>query len=259
MLEAVIFDVDGTLADTEEAHRQAFNATFRELGLPWGWDEALYRRLLAVSGGKERLRHYCAEADPTLLEGADAEARIVAMHEDKTRRYAEAVASGSIPPRPGVCRLITDLRAAGVRLAIATTTSLSNVASLLQGSLADLPDDTFEVIGAGEHAADKKPSPVIYDWVLSRLGLAPERCLAIEDSENGVRAATGAGLPVLVTESRWSRGDDFSGSLAVISDLGEPDAPFRVLAGDPIETGRGWVDAALLVRWHAAAIGDSDG
>ncbi|MBK1699597.1 HAD-IA family hydrolase [Thiococcus pfennigii] len=254
MLEAVIFDVDGTLANTEEAHRQAFNATFQEFGLPWDWDPALYRRLLAVAGGRERIHHYCQSAAPQWLEAPDAEARIAALHRRKTERYAEMVASGSIAPRPGVRRLIEELHGAGIRLAIATTTSLANVASLLEGSLRGLPGDTFEVIGAGEHAADKKPSPAIYEWVLARLALPAERCLAIEDSQNGVRAARGADLATLVTESCWSRGDDFSGSLAVLSDLGEPDAPFRLLAGT-LPGGadaRGWVDRDLLTRWHAS-------
>ncbi|AGA89253.1 haloacid dehalogenase superfamily protein, subfamily IA, variant 3 with third motif having DD or ED [Thioflavicoccus mobilis 8321] len=256
MLEAVIFDVDGTLADTEEAHRQAFNATFQEFGLPWDWDQTLYRQLLAVSGGKERIRHYCTNAHPQWLRGPDADERIAALHKHKTERYAEIVASGGVAPRPGVRRLIEELQGAGIRLAIATTTSLANVASLLENSLSGLPEDTFEVIGAGEHAADKKPSPAIYDWVLAELALPPERCLAIEDSENGLRAALGADLPTLVTESCWSQGDDFSGSLAVLSDLGEPEAPFRLLAGalpDGVN-GPGWVDVDLLTRWHRAAV-----
>ncbi|MEY6433285.1 HAD-IA family hydrolase [Thioalkalicoccus limnaeus] len=252
MLEAVIFDVDGTLANTEEAHRLAFNETFRAFDLPWDWDPALYRRLLAVAGGRERIRHYCEIVSSDLLARPNAAETIAALHRDKTQRYAQLVASGAIAPRPGVMRLIGELRAAGIRLAIATTTSLANVESLLAGTLEGLPSGTFEVIGAGDHAADKKPSPAVYRWVLDRLRLPPDRALAIEDSGNGVRSAIGAGLPVLVTESEWSRGDDFSGSLAVISDLGEPDAPFRLIAGDA--HGRGWVDPDLLAHWQGVAV-----
>lgn len=251
MLEAVIFDVDGTLADTEEAHRRAFNETFREFELPWDWDPGLYRELLSVAGGKERLRHYCRACCPHWLERRDADEWLAELHRRKTQRYAEAIVSGEVAPRPGVVRLICELQRQGVRLAIATTTSRSNVEALLRGSLAAVPGDAFEVIGAGEQAREKKPSPTIYQWVVAQLGLAPGACLAIEDSENGVRSARDAGVPVVVTESRWSRGDDFSGSLAVVSDLGEPGAPCRLVAGDA--AGMDVVDLALLKRWHESA------
>ncbi len=249
MLEAVIFDVDGTLADTEEAHRQAFNETFLAFGLGWDWDPALYRRLLSVAGGKERIRHYMRECCPERLADPGAGALIDRLHRQKTQRYADMVAGGGIPPRPGVVRLILELYRERVRLAIATTTSLSNVQTLLAGTLSDLPSDTFEVIGAGEQASEKKPSPMIYQWVLARLGQPSIRCLAIEDSENGVRSALGAGVPVVVTESAWSRGDDFSGCVAAVSDLGDPGIPFTLISGEAY--GREWVDAALLRRWHA--------
>jgi HAD superfamily hydrolase (TIGR01509 family) len=230
-LKAVIFDVDGTLADTEEAHRQAFNASFRAHGLPWEWDAPLYRELLAVTGGKERMRHYCERFHPAFLSRPDAGAAIAGLHADKTRRYAELVAQGGIPARPGILRMIRELQTDGVRLAIATTTSRANVAALLATSLSELAPDTFAVIGAGEDAFDKKPSPAVYAFVLERLALAPEDCLAIEDSRNGLRAAQAAGLPVLITECPWTAGEDFAGALAVLPDLGA-------------------VDAARLRRWH---------
>lgn len=151
-LKAVIFDVDGTLADTEEAHREAFNNVFREFGLPWHWDVELYVELLGVAGGKERLRHYCRCVDSARLAAPDAGAFIARLHERKTRAYNRRVAQGEVPARPGVSRLIGELRAAGVRLAIATTTSRANVDVLLDTTLADLPPGTFEVIGAGEEA-----------------------------------------------------------------------------------------------------------
>lgn len=221
--QAVIFDVDGTLADTEEAHRQAFNAAFDAFGLPWHWSAELYAELLAVAGGKDRIAHYCRLADPAFLEQQDAQGLIARLHAQKTQLYERRVALGEVPARPGVVRLIRALRAAGVRLAIATTTTRANVNVLLATSLDELPADTFEVIGAGEQAAAKKPAPDIYLWVLDRLGLAGADCLAIEDSGNGVRAALGAGIPVLVTESSWTRHDNFSGALAVLPDLGDVD------------------------------------
>lgn len=219
-LEAVIFDVDGTLADTEEAHRQAFNATFKEFGLPWHWNVELYVELLAVAGGKERLAHYCRCVDPQRMAQPDSTAFIARLHQRKTRVYERRVEMGAVPARPGVVRLIRELIENDVRIAIATTTSRANVDVLLATALADLPPGCFEVIGAGEQATAKKPAPDIYRWVLGELGLAGDACLAVEDSRNGVRAALGAGIPVLVTESSWTRRDDFTGAVAVLPDLG---------------------------------------
>lgn len=219
MLQAVIFDVDGTLADTEEAHRRAFNAAFAEAGLPWQWDAALYRDLLAIAGGKERIAHYCQRFAPQWLAAATAGARIAELHAAKTRHYETLVASGAVAARPGVIALIESLMAARIRLAIATTTSRRNVEALLAHTLAVLPATTFEVIGCGEEAAQKKPAPDIYHWVLSRLGLPAAACLAIEDSRNGLCAAQAAGVPVLVTENQWTQGEDFTGALAVLPNL----------------------------------------
>jgi HAD superfamily hydrolase (TIGR01509 family) len=222
-LQAVIFDVDGTLADTEEAHRQAFNATFNALGLPWHWDVELYVELLAVAGGKERLAHYCRCVDPERMRAPDADAFIARLHQHKTRLYERAVRKGQVAARPGVMDLVRALQTAGIRLAIATTTSRANVEVLLANSFAVLPAPTFEVLGCGEQATDKKPAPDIYRWVLGELGLSGAECLAIEDSKNGVRAARRAGIPVLVTESSWTRRDDFTGACAVLPDLSRVD------------------------------------
>ena len=218
-MKAVIFDVDGTLADTEEAHRQAFNATFKEFGLPWHWDVELYVELLAVAGGKERLTHYCRCVDPQRLAQPDGTDFIARLHRRKTHVYERRVEMGEVPARPGVVRLVRELLESGVRLAIATTTSRANVDVLLATALADLPPDAFEVIGAGEQATAKKPDPAIYRWVLGELDRPGTECLAIEDSRNGVQAARGAGIPVLVTESAWTRRDDFTGAVAVLPDL----------------------------------------
>lgn len=232
-LQAVIFDVDGTLADTEEAHRKAFNATFEEFGLPWRWDAALYRELLAVTGGKERIAHYCRQADPARLAHPGAEAFIARLHAHKTRLYEEMVRGGQVAARPGVVRLLRELREARVRLAIATTTSRANVDVLLATILAVSSEPAFfEAKGCGEEAQAKKPAPDVYLWVLDKLGLAGADCLAIEDSRNGVQAARAAGIPVLVTESSWTQGEDFTGAIAVLPHL----------AG---------VAPADLRRWHA--------
>jgi beta-phosphoglucomutase-like phosphatase (HAD superfamily) len=221
MLKALIFDVDGTRADTErDGHRVAFNAAFREAGLPWNWDVALYGRLLAVSGGKERIAHYARQVAPDLAARPDFDAFLRKLHTLKTGHYVRLVASGALPLRPGVANLIREARKTGVRLAIASTTSPENVSALLRASLAHDAETWFEIIGAGDIVPAKKPAPDIYQWVLKQLNLPAVDCLVIEDSENGVRAACGAGIPTLVTENCYTRGQDFSGAVAVLPDLG---------------------------------------
>ncbi len=221
-LQALIFDVDGTLAETErDGHRPAFNDAFAELGLDWHWDETLYGELLAITGGKERLRHYAARYTPGLAASAGFDDLIQRLHATKTAHYVRRVNAGNLPLRPGVAEVIRAARASGIRLAIATTTSPENVSALLDTSLAPGAADWFEVIGAGDIVASKKPAPDIYHWVLDRLALPASACLAIEDSENGLRAALAAGLNCLVTLSEYTRGQDFSGAAAVLGDLAD--------------------------------------
>src|SRR5574343_527033 len=194
-LQALIFDVDGTLAETErDGHRPAFNAAFAERGLDWHWDATLYGELLAITGGKERMRHYAERYAPEVATRADFDTLIRQLHAAKTAHYMRLVGNGRLALRPGVAALIAEARAAGIRLAIATTTSPENVTALLDASLAPGSSDWFEVIGAGDVVPAKKPAPDIYRWVLDRLALPAENCLAIEDSANGLCATRTAGL-----------------------------------------------------------------
>lgn len=248
-LKALLFDVDGTLADTErDGHRPAFNAAFREFGLDWQWDVELYGKLLEVTGGKERIKFYVERFRPDYRKPADFDELVAELHKAKTRHYTELLAQGGIPLRPGVKRLLQEARAAGLILGVATTTTPENVTALLRHSLAEDGADWFAVIAAGDIVPAKKPAPDIYVWAMQQLGLAPEQCLAFEDSENGIRAARGAGLKTVVTVNDYTRDHDFSGALAVLSDLGEPAAPYRRLDAD----GTGHVDVARLREWFAA-------
>lgn len=248
-LHALLFDVDGTLADTErDGHRPAFNQAFADAGLDWHWDIALYGKLLAVTGGKERMKYYIDHFRPDYSKPDDFDELVADLHRAKTRHYSALAATGGIPMRPGVRRLLIEARAAGLRLAIATTTTPENVTVLLEHSLGTGTQEWFEVIAAGDIVPAKKPAPDIYHYALEKMGLDASACLAFEDSENGLRASLGAGLRTLVTVNDYTLDHDFSGAAVVLSDLGEPGAPSRRLAG--ADLGRPFVDIAYLRALH---------
>jgi HAD superfamily hydrolase (TIGR01509 family) len=215
---ALIFDVDGTLAETEELHRQAFNHAFARHGLDWRWDRAVYQDLLRVTGGKERIRAYHAGlgiAPP--LPDED----IAALHRIKTAHYAELVETGCCELRPGVIELLAAAKARGQRLAIATTTSHSNIDALLSQALGAGWAAQFDAIVAGDDVRHKKPAPDVYLETLARLKLDAADCVAIEDSANGLIAASRAGIPVLITRSMFFRDEDFSAARFVLDDLSQ--------------------------------------
>lgn len=253
-LTALIFDVDGTLADTErDGHRVAFNRAFAEAGLDWEWSVGRYGALLAVTGGKERIGHYIDQFRPELRsQTPDLDGFIARLHAAKTRHYLAMLEGGAIPLRPGVRRFLTEARSAGVRLAIATTTSPENVTALLRHSLAPDASDWFEVIAAGDIVAAKKPAPDIYTEALDRLGLDSGACLAFEDSRNGLLAAHGAGLATVVSVNDYTRGEDFAGAALVVDGFGEPDAPWTVLAGKA--GGAPMLDLAVARHVHARCV-----
>jgi HAD superfamily hydrolase (TIGR01509 family) len=235
-LQALIFDVDGTLADTESAHRVAFNHAFAELGLGWHWDEALYTELLGISGGKERIQHYWKQACPDLkaLDGQAMQDTVNHVHELKTAAYEQAVQDGAVALRPGVLRLIESAFADGLRLAIATTTSPVNIVALLRAAIGPDWRHYFTVIEDASTAPIKKPHPQVYLQTLERLQLPARAALAFEDSANGLRAATAAGLATLVTPNSFTAHHDFSGALRVLPTLRD-------------------VTVAHLRAWHAEA------
>lgn len=233
-LRALLFDFDGTIAETERhGHRVAYNAAFEELGLPWRWDEALYGELLAVAGGKERLVAYIEREWPALFAGRDVAAEAERIHLVKQRHFARI--GKAIPLRSGVRRLVLEAKAHGVRVAIVTTAAPAGVDAVLAQ---DPPlRAAFDLIAAGDAVARKKPAPDIYEWALARLDVAPSQALSIEDSRIGLQASLAAGVRTLVTPSLYAAGEDFGGAAAVLSGLGEPDAPVSTIAGSPPETG----------------------
>lgn len=232
-LEALIFDVDGTLADTELAHLAAFNQAFAQEGIGWQWDVPLYTQLLEVSGGKERMLHYWKQVRPDVTDlGNRVQATIARLHELKTAAYEQAVRDGAVQLRPGVLKLIEAAHAEGLRLAIATTTSAVNIVALLRRAIGPDWQRFFTVVEDASTAPRKKPDPMVYQQTLARLAVPAAACLAFEDSANGLMAARTAKLATIVTPNDFTAHHDFTGALRALPDL----------AG---------VSVAQLREWHA--------
>ena len=222
-LEAFIFDVDGTLADTESAHLAAFNQAFEELQLGWHWDVDLYTQLLEISGGKERILHFWQKTQPDLisLNGRAVQDTVTRIHEHKTAYYGQRIKDGDVRLRPGVLELILDAKAAGIEMAIATTTSPVNVSALLRRALGPDWRLNFSAIGDASTAPLKKPHPQVYLQMLTAMRLDARQCLAFEDSANGLQAANAAGLATVVTPTAFTAHHDFTNALRVFADLSQ--------------------------------------
>ncbi|WP_425485584.1 HAD-IA family hydrolase [Hydrogenophaga aromaticivorans] len=232
-MNALIFDVDGTLADTESVHLEAFNHAFRQEGLDWHWSTEQYTQLLDISGGKERMLHHWRTVDPDMKE-VDAGAltdTINRLHEIKTAYYENAVNSGAVTLRPGVLALMSEARAQGLQLAIATTTSPVNIAALMRSAIGLDWRSHFLAVGDASNAPIKKPNPQVYMKVLADMGMRAADCVAFEDSSNGLRAATAAGLDTVITPNSFTAHHDFKGALRVVPDLSQ-------------------VNVARLREWH---------
>ncbi len=211
-IKAIIFDVDGTLSETEEAHRQAFNETFVEFDLPWEWSQELYGELLKTTGGKERMAAYVRDH----LGGEPDMEKIAEIHKRKTVRYGEIIDSGAAVLREGIAALIEDAGKNGVRVAVATTTNHPNVERLSQACFGKPASEVFEVIAAGDEVENKKPAPDVFELAVSQLGLDPAECVGLEDSRNGLLSCTGARVPCIVSPGVYTLGSDFSEAAAVI-------------------------------------------
>jgi beta-phosphoglucomutase-like phosphatase (HAD superfamily) len=243
MLKALIFDVDGSLADTEALHLAAFNHAFAEEGLDWHWTPEQYTQLLDISGGKERMLHHWRSIQPDLkeLQGGAVRATIDRLHEIKTAFYENAVNAGAVSLRPGVLALMNEAIEQGLALSIATTTSPVNVAALLRHAIGADWRMNFVAIGDASSAPIKKPHPQVYLRVLGDMGLPADVCIAFEDSANGLRAAMAAGLATVITPNGFTRHHNFQGALRVVPDLGVVSVP-RL---------REWLEAAPARRMRA--------
>ncbi|MDT0617244.1 HAD-IA family hydrolase [Salinisphaera sp. P385] len=251
---ALLFDVDGTLADTEGVgHRPAYNDAFAEFGLTWHWSAELYRSLLVVAGGRERLHYYLERDRPPLDGQADAAARdaaawVDAIHRSKTRHFEHRLAGGAVPLRPGVARLMREAVAQGCRLALVTNASRPSL-DLMRRHL--LPSDlqaAIAVTACGDEVGAKKPAPDLYSLALDKLDLAAHQCLAVEDAGSGLTAARAAGIACLVAYNDDTVGQDFSAAALAVDHLGEPDTPAARLHGPELAAGHvRFIDLAGLL------------
>jgi HAD superfamily hydrolase (TIGR01509 family) len=242
-LKALLWDVDGTLAETErDGHLVAFNMAFDACGLPWRWSESAYGDLLRITGGRERLMFDMSQrADAPPLSERDAVAR--AIHAKKNALYAALVRSHAIALRGGVQALMQQCRERGVRMGITTTTSRSNVDALLSVNLGPRWADGFAVIVCGEDVQHKKPDPEVYVKALRALDIGPLEAVAIEDSPGGVLAARAANIPVVVTRSTFFATTPIEGAIAI---------------GPGLHDRRGWQPALLTAVGPAQGVGLDD-
>lgn len=233
-MTTLIFDCDGVLADTERfGHLPAFNRTFADEGVPVRWSEEEYGELLRIGGGKERMASLLTEelvrAHGLPADPAGQKELLARWHRRKTATYKEMVATGVLPGRPGIARIIDAALAAGWTVAVASTSAEESVRAVLEHAVGAEQARRVAVF-AGDVVPAKKPDPGIYRLALERTGADPDDTLAIEDSRNGLLAAVGAGLRCLVTVSSYTEDEDFSEAALVVSSLGDQDEPTRVLA-----------------------------
>lgn len=251
-LRALLFDVDGTLADTESlGHRPAYNRAFRELGLPFRWGPKLYRKLLQQPGGRERIRHFLTRYEGQLGEQqpqieADLDSFVGRIHDLKSRFFRSYMRRGRVPLRAGIARLMREAHASGVQIAIVTNASRKTLLPVLRYSMGPELAAEVSVIASGEEVPHKKPAPDLYQLAMQRLGVTPRDCVALEDSEMGLTAASAAGVSAVVTFNSDTHEQDFSKAALVVSSLGEPGAPARVIRG--ALNGHRWVTIQTLQR-----------
>ena len=246
-LQALIFDQDGVIADTErDGHRVAFNKAFKKFGFDFEWDVPTYGSLLKVGGGKERMRAYFEQQG--LAAGIeDLDSKIKQLHKRKTEMFMELIESGQIGLRPGVARLVKEAHAAGLKLAVCSTSNEKAVHTLVSTLLGQEAYGWFDIILAGDMVPRKKPDPIIYNLAAEKLGVDPASCVVIEDNRNGLLAAKGAGMHCVVTVNAYTDREDFGEADLVVSCLGDAGGEAtRVLASARGATVADQVDLGVL-------------
>lgn len=245
ILQAVVFDVDGTLVSSERhGHRVAFNLAFEQAGLPDRWSDDLYGELLQIAGGEPRIRHYFMTRRG--MSQSRASRLAAGLHREKTAIFSQMAARGDIPPRPGVVRLLQDLSKDGIRLAVATTGRRKWVAPILERVLDGAPGVAFDCVVTGDDVSALKPDPQAYDLAVRLLGRDPGVTIAVEDSGNGVRAAGAAGLRCLAVQSEYGALHELDGADLVVAEFGGDDSPSRVLSNPHGIAVRSYVDTDLM-------------
>lgn len=255
-LKAIIFDVDGTLAATEETHRQAFNAAFKEFDIPFQWSVPEYIELLNISGGKERILKFLQSKEFKAPGNESLRDHTLKVHQRKSEIYREKLIAGHIGLRNGVERLIKEASQKGISMAIATSTSTANVETVLKSALGEDALSYFETLVSCDLVVDKKPSPAVYQYALANLGLKPENCVVIEDTSNGNRSALAAGIKTVISTHPLTADEDFTGASLVIDQLGEPEKHFTVSSGNSY--GASYVNVDLLEKIISADCSEQD-
>lgn len=253
-LRGLIFDIDGTLADTEEVHRYAFNRALAEFGVPAQWDRAEHRRRMTIGAGRERLTAMFAEpAWRAVYPDRPAERMAAEVHARKTQIFAEAIEAGQAKLRPGVKRLLTEAVQAGLTLAVASTAHRTAVHTVLRVGLGEALYRRFAAVISGNDVVDKKPHPEAFRSCLTESGLTPAEAIAFEDSRTGLESATAAGITTVITYNRWTDDQDFSGAALVADCLGEPEGPACAIRSARVDLGRpGWIALEHLERLAGA-------
>jgi HAD superfamily hydrolase (TIGR01509 family) len=246
-LGAIIFDVDGTIADTEALHLRAFNHAFEAAGLDWRWDDAAYDQMLRIEGGLARLRAWVETHRPRDLAWAEADGALTRIHAAKSEFYLRTLENEGLPLRPGIARLIHEARSQGIALGVCTASSRLNFEALILNAMGFEALEWFGAIVTGDDVDAAKPDPEGFAAVCARLGVAPSAAVAVESSPHGVAAARAAGLTVIACPLRGSQPEDLAGAALVLSDLGDPGLPFRVLAGDPGRAGHITIDTLRML------------
>jgi HAD superfamily hydrolase (TIGR01509 family) len=250
--EALVFDVDGTLAETEETRRQAFNEAFCAYRLDWSWSPELYGELLQVIGGKQRIEAYIARLQLAAQERKRLTRLVPQIHRTKNRLYKKLVDLGRVRPRAGVRRLMIEARDAGIQLAIASTTSPENFDSLITASFGPEAPRWFSAVITGDVVLRQKPFPDVYDLALARLGVPAQRAIAFEDSAIGIQAAKAAGLFTVVTPSVWTTAQDFAAADLILPSLGDPEEPLE--PADEPRIGAKYLGLEQLSAFHFAVV-----